>query len=315
MPRGDRPKLTMNAIQDIPEYRPESIQHSPNRDTMASDEKQWDLVISPHSSVFMLNLGDVWRYRDLLYLFSHRDIVSFYKQTILGPIWFFIQPIFTTLIYVMVFGQIAKLSTDGAPQILFYMAGITLWNYFAECFNKTATVFRDNASLFGKVYFPRLITPLSIVLSNLIRFGIQFCLFALFLLWYVLTGKVHPNSVALLLPLTIAIMATIGLAFGMFFSALTTKYRDMVFLLQFGVQLLMYATPVIYPASQMPSSIAAVLAWNPLAPLFEATRYGFLGAGSFSMLGIMYSAVFAVAAFVFSTVIFNQVERTFMDTV
>lgn len=281
----------------------------------ATDDESWDLVIQPHSSLLSLQWGDVWRYRDLLYLFTHRDIVSFYKQTILGPIWFFIQPIFTTLIYVMVFGQIAQLSTDGAPQVLFYMSGITLWNYFSECFNKTATVFRDNANLFGKVYFPRLITPLSIVLSNLMRFGIQFCLFLVILAWFVITGQVQPNSVALLLPITILIMATMGLAFGMLFSALTTKYRDMVFLLQFGVQLLMYATPVIFPVSQIPPNIAAVLVWNPLAPLFEATRYGFLGTGSFSLASIAYSAVFAFTAFLVSTVIFNRVERTFMDTV
>ena len=280
-----------------------------------SEREQWDLIIEPHASLLSLQWGDVWRYRDLLYLFTHRDLVSFYKQTILGPIWFFIQPIFTTLIYVMVFGQIAQLSTDGAPQVLFYMAGITLWNYFSECFNKTATVFRDNANLFGKVYFPRLITPISIVLSNLMRFGIQFCLFFVVLAGYVAFGKAQPNAVALLLPVTILIMATMGLAFGMLFSALTTKYRDMVFLLQFGVQLLMYATPVIYPTSQMPPRIAAVLAWNPLAPLFEATRYGFLGTGSFSMSGIAYSAIFAFTAFLVSTVIFNRVERTFMDTV
>jgi lipopolysaccharide transport system permease protein len=215
----------------------------------------------------------------------------------------------------MVFGQIAQLSTDGAPQVLFYMAGITLWNYFSECFNKTATVFRDNANLFGKVYFPRLITPFSIVLSSLMRFGIQFCLFFVVLAGYVAFGKAQPNAVALLLPVTILIMATMGLAFGMLFSALTTKYRDMVFLLQFGVQLLMYATPVIYPTSQMPPRIAAVLAWNPLASLFEATRYGFLGTGTFSMSGIAYSAIFAFTAFLVSTVIFNRVERTFMDTV
>jgi lipopolysaccharide transport system permease protein len=288
------------------------------RETVAMqspDDESWDLVIEPHSSLLSLKLRDVWRYRDLLYLFTHRDIVSFYKQTILGPIWFFIQPIFTTLIYVLVFGQIAQLSTDGVPQLLFYMVGITLWNYFAECFNKTATVFKDNASLFGKVYFPRLIAPLSIVLSNLMRFGIQFCLFLTFLAWYIWRGEVQPNAVALLLPITILIMATMGLSFGMLFSALTTKYRDMVFLLQFGVQLLMYATPVIYPASQMPPRVAAVLVWNPLAPLFEATRYGFLGAGSFSLGGLIYSATFSVFTFFVSILIFNRVERTFMDTV
>jgi lipopolysaccharide transport system permease protein len=251
----------------------------------------------------------------LLYLFTRRDIVSFYKQTILGPLWFFIQPIFTTLVYVLVFGKIAGLSTDGLPQILFYLCGITFWNYFSECFNKTATVFKDNASLFGKVYFPRLVTPLSIVMSNLMRFGIQFTLFAVVMLWYWWRGEIRPNAVALLFPLTVFTMATMGLGFGMLFSAMTTKYRDMVFLLQFGVQLLMYATPVIYPASQMPASVAKYLAWNPLSPLFEATRYGFLGAGNFTVLGIAYSVTFSVILFLCSTAVFNQVERTFMDTV
>ncbi|TWU01263.1 ABC transporter permease [Stieleria varia] len=281
----------------------------------ASDPEHWDLVIEPHASLFSLNLGDVWRYRDLLYLFTRRDIVSFYKQTILGPIWFFIQPIFTTLVYVLVFGKIAKLSTDGAPQVLFYLCGVTFWNYFSECFNKTATVFRDNAGLFGKVYFPRVITPLSIVASNLVRFTIQFALFLLFLSWYAYRGQAFPNPVAFLLPLTVLIMAMMGLSFGMLFSALTTKYRDMVFLLQFGVQLLMYATPVIYPVSQMPPNIGAVLAWNPLAPLFEATRYGFLGAGEFSVSGIVYAATFAAVSLLCATIVFNRVERTFMDTV
>jgi len=277
--------------------------------------ESWDLVIRPHGSVLSLNFADIWRYRDLLYLFTRRDIVSFYKQTILGPLWFFIQPIFTTLVYVLVFGQIAQLSTDGAPQVLFYMCGITMWNYFSECLNKTSSVFRDNSNLFGKVYFPRIITPISIVLSNLLRFNIQFCMFLTFLAWYIFQGTVRPNAVALMLPFTLLIMATMGLAFGMFFTALTTKYRDMVFLLQFGVQLLMYATPVIYPASQIPSNVAEVLKWNPLAPLFEATRYGFLGAGNFSLLGVAYSATFATAALLFSTIVFNKVERTFMDTV
>lgn len=279
------------------------------------DDEHWDLVIRPHASLLSLQFGDVWRYRDLLYLFTRRDIVAFYKQTILGPLWFFIQPLFTTMVYVLVFGQIAKLSTDGAPQVLFYMCGIALWNYFSECFNKTATVFRDNASLFGKVYFPRIIAPLSIVLSNLVRFSIQLLLFLSFLAWYYCQGEIYPNAVVLLLPFTIVIMATMGLAFGMLFSALTTKYRDMVFLLQFGVQLFMYATPVIYPASQMPTNVANILQWNPLAPLFEATRYGFLGVGNYSLPGMCYSALVAFFSLLIASVIFNRVERTFMDTV
>ncbi|WP_182869703.1 ABC transporter permease [Rhodopirellula sp. JC639] len=277
--------------------------------------EDWDQILEPNSAVFSLRLGEVWTYRDLLYLFTYRDIVSFYKQTILGPLWFFIQPIFTTLVYVLVFGTIAKLSSDGLPQVLFYMSGVVLWNYFSECFNKTATVFRDNASLFGKVYFPRLLIPLSIVTSNLIRFAIQFGLFLAMLAYYVAGGVVTPNRWALLLPLSVLVMATLGLAFGMSFSALTTKYRDLIFLLQFGVQLLMYATPVIYPASQIPPGIAAVLAWNPLAPLFELTRLGFLGTGTVSVGGVAYSVIFAAVAFLVSTVIFNRVERTFMDSV
>ncbi|TWT72959.1 ABC transporter permease [Allorhodopirellula solitaria] len=279
------------------------------------DDGDWDLVIRPNSSVFTLQLGEVWRYRDLLYLFTRRDIVAFYKQTILGPLWFFIQPIFTTLVYVLVFGRIAGLSTDGLPQILFYLCGITFWNYFSECFNKTATVFKDNAQLFGKVYFPRLIAPLSIVASNLIRFAIQFSLFLGFCFWYWWQGKIHPNAAVLWFPIIVATMATMGLGFGMLFSAMTTKYRDMVFLLSFGVQLLMYATPVIYPASEIPASVAKYLAWNPLTPLFEATRYGFLGAGNYSVSGLAYSIAFAVVMFIVSTAVFNRVERTFMDTV
>ncbi|MCS7470849.1 ABC transporter permease [Stieleria sp. ICT_E10.1] len=277
--------------------------------------EDWDEILEPNAAVFNLRLREVWLYRDLLYLFTHRDIVSFYKQTILGPLWFFIQPIFTTLVYVLVFGKIAKLSSDGIPQILFYMSGVVLWNYFSECFNKTATVFRDNAALFGKVYFPRLLIPLSIVTSNLIRFAIQFGLFLALLIYFVAIGEVTPNAWALLLPLSVFVMATLGLAFGMLFSALTTKYRDLIFLLQFGVQLLMYATPVIYPMSQIPDGISGVLAWNPLAPVFELTRLGFLGSGTVSIGGLVYAATFAVVAFLVSTVIFNRVERTFMDSV
>lgn len=277
--------------------------------------ESWDLIIVPHSSLYSLNLHEVWRYRDLLYLFTRRDIVAFYKQTILGPIWFFIQPIFTTLVYVLVFGQIAKLSTDGLPPILFYMCGVIFWSYFSECFNKTATVFKDNAHLFGKVYFPRLISPLSIVASNLMRFAIQFALFLSFAAWFWMRGEIHPNIAVFWFPVVIFTMATIGLGFGMLFSAMTTKYRDMVFLLQFGVQLLMYATPVIYPVSQMPENVAKYLSWNPLSPLFEATRYGFLGAGQFSIGGLVYSLVFATILFLCATTVFNRVERTFMDTV
>ncbi len=250
-----------------------------------------------------------------MYLFVRRDIVSFYKQTILGPIWFFIQPLLTTAIYALVFGRIAGLSTDGLPQVLFYLCGITFWNYFSECFNKSATIFRDNANLFGKVYFPRIITPISLVISNLVRFGIQFTLFIAIAGYYYLQGEVHLQATALLFPVLVANMAAMGLGLGMFVSAMTTKYRDLAFLLQFGVQLLMYATPVIYPFSQIPSQIQPLLAWNPLVPLFETARHGFLGAGNFNPMGLAYSILFTITTLLVSTIVFNRVERTFMDTV
>lgn len=262
-----------------------------------------------------VGIADIWRYRDLLFLFVHRDIVAFYKQTILGPLWFFIQPLLTTVIYLIVFGQIAGIPTDGIPQVLFYLSGITLWNYFSDSFVKTATTFRDNSDLFSKVYFPRILSPLSIILSNLTRFGLQLLLFLLMLVYYVSLGEAKPNAFALCLPVTIAIMAMLGLAFGMFFSAMTAKYRDLVFLLQFGIQLLMYATPVIYPTSEIPSGIASVLQWNPLAPLFELTRYGFLGAGNVTLGDMAYSFAFALISLFISLIVFNQVQRTSMDTV
>jgi lipopolysaccharide transport system permease protein len=280
-----------------------------------SSTEHWDHVIAPHGGWFDLNLGAVWEYRDLLWLFVRRDIVSYYKQTILGPLWLIIQPIFTTIIYVLVFGKIAKLSTDGAPQVVFYMCGIAFWNYFADCLGKTATVFRDNAGLFGKVYFPRLIVPISIVLSNVSRFLIQFTLFLVIWGYYVVVGAVKPNWAILHFPVLVGTMAAIGLGSGLLFSAATTKYRDMLFLLHFGVQLMMYASPVIYPSSQIPERIANVLKWNPLAPILETARYGFLGTGSFSWLGLAYSVSFATVLLLASAAIFNKVERTFMDTV
>lgn len=277
--------------------------------------KQWDLVIRSRQSYFRFGLAEIWQYRDLLYLFARRDVVSFYKQTLLGPIWLLIQPLLTTFVYVLVFGRIAGLSTDGLPQVLFYLCGVTLWGYFAECIGKTATVFRDNANLYGKVFFPRIITPLSIVISSLVRFGIQFVLLLFFIGYYWQQEVIRPNWVALLFPVILLNMAVLGLGFGMLISAVTTKYRDLIFLLQFGVQLLMYATPVIYPVSEVPDSIARYLSLNPLSPLFEATRYGFLGSGQFSFSGIAFSFGFASALLVIATVVFNRVERNFMDTV
>ncbi len=284
----------------------------PGNDEIA---QTWDLCISADSWPLMMNLTDTWRHRDLLWLLIRRDLISFYKQTILGPAWFFIQPICMTFVFTIIFGQVAQLSTDGLPQFLFYLCGITLWNYFSECFNKTATIFRDNAPLFGKVYFPRIIVPISIVISNLIRFAIQFSLFVMVALWYYLQGLIDPQPTIALFPIVIATMATLGLAAGMLFSAMTTKYRDLVFLLQFGVQLLMFASPVIYPFSEVSGRLRVVLSWNPLNSLLEITRHGFLGAGECSVGDLVYSISFTLALLMIAIIAFNRVERTFMDTV
>jgi len=278
--------------------------------------KEWDLVIEPQHSLLDLNLKDVWRYRDLLWLLVKRDFVSFYKQTILGPLWFFIQPLFTTLIFTFVFGNLAGLSTDGLPQPLFYMAGITAWNYFADCLTKTSTVFKDNANIFGKVYFPRLIMPLSIVVSNLVRFGVQMLLFFLMLAYYAYTGgSFTPNAYVLLFPVLVLLMALLGLGLGLVITALTTKYRDLAFLITFGVQLMMYGTTVIYPLSAAPAKYRALIELNPMTGIIEAFRYGFLGQGEFTVSSFGYSVAFTLLALVLGVVIFNKTEKTFVDTV
>jgi len=278
--------------------------------------KEWDLVIEPQHSLLDLNLKDVWRYRDLLWLLVKRDFVSFYKQTILGPLWFFIQPLFTTLIFTFVFGNLAGLSTDGLPQPLFYMAGITAWNYFADCLTKTSTVFKDNANIFGKVYFPRLIMPLSIVVSNLVRFGVQMLLFFLMMAYYAYTGgSFTPNAYVLLFPVLVLLMALLGLGLGLIITAMTTKYRDLAFLITFGVQLMMYGTTVIYPLSAAPAKYRALIELNPMTGIIEAFRYGFLGQGEFTVSSFGYSVAFTLLALVLGVVIFNKTEKTFVDTV
>lgn len=279
-------------------------------------QEQWTEIIEPQSSLFDLRLKEVWRYRDLLTLMVKRDFVATYKQTILGPVWFFLQPILTTLMFVLVFGRIAGLSTDNLPMILFYLAGITLWNYFAECLNRTGTVFKDNAQVFGKVYFPRLVMPLAIVVSNLVKLGIQFLLFLIVWAYYLAKGaNVHPNSMVLLLPFLILVMGGLGLGFGMIISALTTKYRDLVFLMTFGVQLLMYATPVIYPLSSIGPKYRWLILANPMSSIVETFRYAFLGSGTFSWSHLGYSTAFMLVVLVAGTLIFNKVEKSFMDTV
>jgi lipopolysaccharide transport system permease protein len=278
--------------------------------------KEWDLVIEPQTSLFELNLKDVWRYRDLLWLLVKRDFVSFYKQTILGPLWFFIQPLFTTIIFTFIFGNLAGLSTDGLPQPLFYMAGITAWNYFADCLTKTSTVFRDNAHIFGKVYFPRLIMPLSIVVSNLVRFGVQMLLFLIMLGYYAFTGAiVAPNANILLLPILVLQMALLGLGLGLVITALTTKYRDLAFLITFGVQLMMYGTTVIYPLSAAPAKYKWLIELNPMTGIIEAFRFGFLGQGDHTLGSLGYSVAFTLAALILGILMFNKTEKTFVDTV
>lgn len=278
--------------------------------------KEWDLVIEPQSSLLQLNLKDVWRYRDLLWLLVKRDFVSFYKQTILGPLWFFIQPLFTTIIFTFIFGNLAGLSTDGLPQPLFYMAGITAWNYFADCLTKTSTVFRDNANIFGKVYFPRLIMPLSIVVSNLVRFAVQMLLFFMMLGYYAYTGAdFQMNAYVLLFPVLVLMMALLGLGLGLIITALTTKYRDLAFLITFGVQLMMYATTVIYPLSAAPAAYKWVIELNPMTGIIEAFRYGFLGEGSLTFQTLGYSVIFTFVSLFLGVIIFNKTEKTFVDTV
>jgi lipopolysaccharide transport system permease protein len=279
-------------------------------------DDEWSEIIEPRTGLFDLGLRDVWRYRDLVVLFVRRDFVSTYKQTVLGPIWFFIQPLLTTITYIMVFGKIAKLSTDGLPQLPFYLAGVTIWNYFAQTLTNTSTVFTANAAIFGKVYFPRLTMPLSIVLSNLVRFGIQFALFLGVWAYYLITqDTLHPNTYILLTPLLLVLMGLLSLGLGMIFSAMTTKYRDLAMLLTFGIQLLMYATPVIYPMSELPLKYKPFILANPLSPIVETFRYAFLGSGSFSWLYLGYSAIVTLVILVLGTVIFNKVEKSFTDTV
>jgi lipopolysaccharide transport system permease protein len=279
-------------------------------------ESQWSEVITPASSVFDLKLKEVWRYRDLLMLLVRRDFVATYKQTVLGPIWFFLQPILTTITYIIVFRNIANIAIGDMPPVLFYLAGITLWNYFSECLTRTATVFRDNATVFGKVYFPRLVMPLSIVVSNLVKLAIQLGLFLICWIFYLAKGaNVHPNIMIVLTPVLVIIMGGLGLGFGMLISAMTTKYRDLVFLLTFGVQLLMYATPVIYPLSGISSKYKWLILANPMTPIVEAFRYAFLGSGSFSWTYLSYSFIFTLVILILGTVVFNKVEKSFMDTV
>lgn len=279
-------------------------------------EEKWDLIIEPKRKWWDLQLREVWRYRDLVLMFVRRDFVAQYKQTILGPLWFLIQPFLTSVVFTVIFGNIANLPTDGVPQFLFYFSGTVVWNYFANCLKSTSETFITNANIFGKVYFPRLVMPISVVISNIITFMIQFVMFLAFLFYYMQIGaQVHPTSAALLLPMLILLMAGLGLGFGIIISSLTTKYRDLRFLVAFGVNLWMYITPVIYPKSTIPASLRWIADLNPLTPIAETFRTIFLGVGVLDWGALAYSAGCMLLVFIIGVLIFNRVEKTFIDTV
>lgn len=277
---------------------------------------EYNTVIKPQNKLLEVDFKEIWQYRDLFSMFVKRDIITQYKQTILGPTWFFIQPALTTLMYMIVFGGIAGISTDGLPQPMFYLAGIVCWQYFADCLNKTSTTFTTNQNIFGKVYFPRLIVPLSTVASNLVRMGIQFILFAVVYAYYLIIGvHVAPNIYVLLLPLLILMLAGLSLGFGIIISSMTTKYRDLTILFTFIVQLWMYATPIIYPLSTMSPKRQWIMALNPVTSIVEAFKYGTMGVGTFSWAQLGYSFGFMVFLLAIGIVVFNKVQRSFMDTV
>ena len=285
---------------------------------MAEMEQGWTTEIRPKDKLLSVDFKEIWQYRDLMMLFVKRNIITQYKQTILGPLWFVIQPMMTTVMYMVVFGGIAKISTDGLPQPLFYLAGISFWQYFADCLTKTSNTFVDNAGIFGKVYFPRLVTPLSDVISNLVRFGIQFGLFLIVYLYYVIftDAVIQPNLYALMFPVLVAMLAGLALGFGILFSSMTTKYRDLQLLLSFFVSLWMYATPVIYPLSTITNEkLCLVMQLNPLTGIVEFFKYGMLGVGNHDWWMLGYSFGFMVVLLAVGIVVFNKVQKSFMDTV
>ena len=282
-------------------------------------DKNWDLIIQNKSSLFRLDLHEVWRYRDLLRMYVKRDIITFYKQTILGPMWFFIQPIMTTIMFMFVFGGIAGISTDGVPQAVFYLAGLVCWNYFADCLTKCSDTFNANQQIFGKVYFPRLIVPFSIVISNMVKMGIQLVLFlVVYAYYFIVLGTFEINWTIVLFPVLLLMLASLGLGFGLVISSLTTKYRDLRFLITFGVQLWMYATPVIYPLSVMkqnyPDNIWVIVA-NPLTAIIETFKFGFTGVGVFEWNYLLYSFVMSIAVLLLGIIVFNRVQKNFMDVI
>ena len=285
---------------------------------MAETQEKWTTEIRPKDKLLSVDFKEIWQYRDLMMLFVKRNIITQYKQTILGPLWYVIQPMMTTVMYMVVFGGIAKISTDGLPQPLFYLAGISFWQYFADCLTKTSNTFVNNAGIFGKVYFPRLVTPLSDVISNLVRFGIQFALFLIVYLYYFIftDANIQPNLYALLFPILVIMLAGLALGFGILFSSMTTKYRDLQLLLSFFVSLWMYATPVIYPLSTITNdTLRMVMQLNPLTGIVEFFKYGMLGVGNHEWWMLGYSFGFMVVLLAIGIVVFNKVQKSFMDTV
>ena len=283
---------------------------------MTDRQQNWTMVISSRSGWLDIDLKELWRYRDLILLFVRRDFVAIYKQTILGPLWFLLQPLFSTIVFTVVFGKIANIPTDGVPPPLFYMSAIVAWNYFANCLTATSSTLVANAGIFGKVYFPRLTVPLSVVITNLLTFAIQFALFLCFLLFFYLRGAaVKPNAFIFLVPFLILQMGILGFGFGTLVSSLTTKYRDLTFVVSFGVQLWMYATPIVYPMSQIPERWQWLFAINPMAAIIETFRYAFLGAGSIRPLHLGTSLGVTVVVLILSIILFRRIEKTFMDTI
>lgn len=280
-------------------------------------EKEWTMIIRPQEKLWKVNLGEIWAYRDLIELFVKRNIVVQYKQTILGPLWYLIQPILTVIMNMVVFGGIANMSTDGVPQALFYLAGNVCWFYFSDCLNQTSSTFVANQGMFGKVYFPRMVVPISTVLSNLLRFGIQVGLFVAFWLYYFATGSdISLNWAILLVPVLVFMLAGLGLGFGILISSFTTKYRDLTILFTFVVQLWMYATPIVYPISMVTNEkLRTIIMLNPMTSIIEAFKYATLGQGYFSWSALGYSFAFMTILLVWGIVVFNKVQRSFMDTV
>lgn len=282
-------------------------------------ENDWLFEITPKNKFFSLNLKEVWQYRDLLMLFVKRDVVTVYKQTILGPLWYLIQPLFTSITFTIIFNTVAGIETGTVPPFLFNLAGITVWNYFTACLTGTSNTFGSNAGIFGKVYFPRLIVPISIVISNLIKFGIQFFIFICFYVYYYSKGAaISINESLLFFPLLIALMGILGLGLGMFISSLVTKYRDFSYLIGFGVQLLMYLSAVMYPMALIQSKMpdyAWLVQYNPLAYIIETARYMLLGIGNISFWGLAYTIGITMGVFFVGLLIFNKTEKSFIDTV